>query len=167
MTDWTDDRKAQLRALWDEGHSASVIAECMGTTKNAIIGVAHRIRLPARPSPIRPAGSGKRPPRQYWRRKRPAQPKVTLPPIDQDAPPLAVNAVLRQSRAPQVFRHPPPTPKPPEMGFLAPLPCCWPIGEPRTPSFHFCQAPALPGKPYCRSHCQLAYGRVRASEATV
>jgi GcrA cell cycle regulator len=39
--------------------------------------------------------------------------------------------------------------------------CCWPLGEPGTPGFHFCGVDALPGKPYCVQHAQLAYVRVR------
>jgi GcrA cell cycle regulator len=39
--------------------------------------------------------------------------------------------------------------------------CCWPIGEPGTRSFRFCDADALSGKPYCQEHAQLAYVKVR------
>jgi GcrA cell cycle regulator len=39
--------------------------------------------------------------------------------------------------------------------------CCWPIGEPGTPDFHFCDAEARAGKPYCANHAQLAYVKVR------
>jgi GcrA cell cycle regulator len=39
--------------------------------------------------------------------------------------------------------------------------CCWPIGEPGTPDFHFCDADALAGKPYCAAHAQVAYVKVR------
>ena len=39
--------------------------------------------------------------------------------------------------------------------------CCWPIGEPGTRSFRFCDAESVPGKPYCSAHAQLAYVKVR------
>ena len=39
--------------------------------------------------------------------------------------------------------------------------CCWPIGEPGTRSFRFCDAESMAGKPYCDSHAQLAYVKVR------
>jgi len=39
--------------------------------------------------------------------------------------------------------------------------CCWPIGEPGTRSFCFCDAQSVPGKPYCSDHAQLAYVRLR------
>jgi len=41
------------------------------------------------------------------------------------------------------------------------IPCCWPIGEPGTKDFHFCDAGAIPGKPYCVEHAQIAYVKVR------
>ncbi len=40
-------------------------------------------------------------------------------------------------------------------------PCCWPIGEPGTKSFRFCDVDAIAGKPYCDEHASLAYVRVR------
>jgi GcrA cell cycle regulator len=39
--------------------------------------------------------------------------------------------------------------------------CCWPIGEPGTKSFRFCDEASLPGKPYCDDHAKLAYVRIR------
>jgi GcrA cell cycle regulator len=39
--------------------------------------------------------------------------------------------------------------------------CCWPIGEPGTPSFHFCGKAAATGRPYCEAHAEIAYVRVR------
>ena len=56
---WTDDRIDQLRKLWDQGLSASAIGRQLGVSKNAVVGKAHRLKLPARPSPIR---KGARPP---------------------------------------------------------------------------------------------------------
>jgi GcrA cell cycle regulator len=39
--------------------------------------------------------------------------------------------------------------------------CCWPIGEPGTPSFCFCTSEAVGNKPYCAEHSALAYVKVR------
>ncbi|WRH87295.1 GcrA family cell cycle regulator [Nguyenibacter sp. L1] len=41
------------------------------------------------------------------------------------------------------------------------LTCCWPLGDPGTPGFHFCGATPVPGKPYCAEHAQLAYVKLR------
>lgn len=40
-------------------------------------------------------------------------------------------------------------------------PCCLPIGEPSRPSFHFCGADNVVGKPYYPEHCDLAYRKNR------
>ena len=51
--DWTDQTIAILHTLWGEGHSTAEIGRRMHTSKNSIVGKAHRLQLPARPSPIR------------------------------------------------------------------------------------------------------------------
>ena len=46
---WTAEREEKLRELWKKGHSASQIAGMLeGTTRNAVIGKAHRLNLEAR-----------------------------------------------------------------------------------------------------------------------
>lgn len=50
--DWTDDAKRRLRALWDDGHSTAEIGRRLMCSKNAVVGKAHRLSLPARPSPL-------------------------------------------------------------------------------------------------------------------
>lgn len=39
--------------------------------------------------------------------------------------------------------------------------CCWPIGEPGTKTFRFCDSASLLGKPYCDEHARLAYVKIR------
>ncbi|MEM7071676.1 MAG: GcrA family cell cycle regulator [Pseudomonadota bacterium] len=41
--------------------------------------------------------------------------------------------------------------------------CQWPIGNPGEPGFHLCLKRALPGKPYCQAHCNIAYRSLAAS----
>jgi hypothetical protein len=50
---WTEEQIATLRGHWDAGLSAQQIARRLGMTKGAVIGKARRLRVPARPSPIR------------------------------------------------------------------------------------------------------------------
>ena len=53
--DWTDERVALLKTLWGQSVSASEIAKRLGdTTRNAVIGKAHRLGLSrkvAKPAP--------------------------------------------------------------------------------------------------------------------
>jgi GcrA cell cycle regulator len=50
---WTEELVAELIRLWQAGHSASRIGSLLGVSKNAVIGKAHRLKLPPRPSPIK------------------------------------------------------------------------------------------------------------------
>jgi GcrA cell cycle regulator len=139
--EWTDEIIAKLRLLWAEGLSTAEIGRRLNISKNAVVGKAHRLNLPARPSPIRRGADGP---------ARPATPRRTQGPT---LPPLAASfgapaPVLRQVVSP------------PKSSFRE-TPCCWPIGEPGKPSFHFCNAGSVPGKPYCEEHAAIAYVRVR------
>jgi GcrA cell cycle regulator len=160
--EWTDETIERLRALWAEGLSTAEIGRRMGISKNAVVGKAHRLNLPARPSPIRRDGSGAAP--------RPPAPRritgPTLPPLSTTEavpPPEPVRAAL----PPKPIHHDPaPAAPKPALRPLTPrigrsVACCWPIGEPGTPSFRFCDAEASQGKPYCTEHAAVAYVKVR------
>ncbi len=163
--EWNQETIGRLRALWSEGHSTAEIGRRLGVSKNAVVGKAHRLDLSARPSPIRRDGSqASRSPPTPRRIEGP-----TLPPLLSAQKPM-----VPASPRPQPVRIPPPAPAappilsaPPPRVQVVPRPfartvaCCWPIGEPGTKEFHFCDAGAVPGKPYCPEHAQLAYVRVR------
>lgn len=162
--DWNDEAIARLRVLWDEGHSTAEIGRRMAVSKNAVVGKAHRLNLPARPSPIRRDASGSAAPRP------PAPRRVTgptLPPLPAAEP--AREAVVAAPVVAEVVRVVAPAPAPNRAPVLRPVPvarsrnvtCCWPIGEPGTKSFRFCDSDATHGKPYCTEHAQLAYVKVR------
>jgi GcrA cell cycle regulator len=52
--DWSNETIEALRSLWADGKSASQIAKALGgISRNAVIGKAHRLKLPSRPSPIK------------------------------------------------------------------------------------------------------------------
>lgn len=136
---WTDDRIAELARLWQAGHSASEIGKRLGVSKNAVVGKAHRLRLPGRPSPIkREAAARAEPPR----RRKPAA-----------------------AAKPQVHRAPPRARLEEPGGGPG---CLWPIGDPGDADFHFCGELVTPGKPYCPEHAARAYitrSRDRSDEA--
>jgi len=55
---WSDEQIETLKALWGQGKPASEIAEILGnTSRNAVIGKAHRLGLSGRPSPIKKKAS--------------------------------------------------------------------------------------------------------------
>lgn len=51
--EWTDELIARLKELWEQGLSTAEIGRQLSITKNAVVGKAHRLGLPPRPSPIR------------------------------------------------------------------------------------------------------------------
>ena len=52
---WTEERIERLKKMWQDGATASQIAdELGGVSRNAVIGKAHRLGLEARPSPVKP-----------------------------------------------------------------------------------------------------------------
>lgn len=52
MPSLSEHEEATLRQLWTEGHATAEIGRRMGRSKNSIVGHAHRMDLPPRPSPI-------------------------------------------------------------------------------------------------------------------
>ncbi len=50
---WDQTTEYLLSELWAEGKTASEIGKQLGVTRNAVIGRAHKLKLPARPSPIK------------------------------------------------------------------------------------------------------------------
>ncbi len=132
---WTDTKKEELRMAWEEGLPASTIAEKLGegVSRNAVIGKAHRMGLPARPSPVKgadseavegdgEAGGGVLKPRT------PAKPRVKVARVQ-------LTSLLE----------------------LSEKICKWPIGHPGDSDFHFCGKPSQTGFPYCGEHCAVAY----------
>jgi len=67
--DWSFERIALLRELWDEGLSTAGIGRRLGISKNAVIGKAHRLKLTRRPSPVVRHSPGWTEQRvEHWRR---------------------------------------------------------------------------------------------------
>jgi GcrA cell cycle regulator len=172
--EWPDETIIRLRELWSEGHSTAEIGRRLGVSKNAVVGKAHRLDLPARPSPIRREGDRPQhrsgPPRHFS--------GPTLPPLTSTA--IAIGGVAGNTVLAPAHTAAPLPPRPPVAAIQRPvqlpprvvlpppprpygrvITCCWPIGEPGTRSFRFCDAESVPGKPYCDQHAQLAYVKVR------
>ena len=157
-TKWTPQMIAALREMWLAGDKTAAIARKLGVSKNAIVGKANRLDLVPRPSPIKRDGQ---PPA-------PRSPRLTVQPLP------ALRPLVQPTCLPVVASLPSNAPTasapvivpiaypPPAAAQLPPSParmtaCCWPLGEPRTKDFRFCDDPAVPNKPYCPVHCRAAY----------
>lgn len=174
---WDDETIRLLRDLWSQGLSTAEIGRRLGVSKNAIVGKAHRLDLDARPSPIRrdaakPAADR---PAPYPRTAGPTLPPLasaTVVPVVL-APPASSPATsnvqaLRPAAAVGPRPVAPAAPAPRPVMHSAPVQtrrstpsCCWPIGEPGTKTFRFCDDASVAGKPYCDEHAKLAYVKIR------
>jgi GcrA cell cycle regulator len=163
--EWNDETIVRLRTFWNEGLSTAEIGRRIGVSKNAVVGKAHRLGLSARPSPIRRGAAGAATPRPTAPRRivgPTLPPLATLPVVDPtpQEPRPVVRPVAVETPAPAPVVSPAPVRVvPPRLSRFAA--CCWPLGEPGTPTFRFCDGEALTGKPYCADHAQLAYVKVR------
>ena len=159
-TPWNEDRVGALRRLWDEGHTTAEIGRRLRVSKNAVVGKAHRLDLPARPDPIGRRGRTRqrldplpRPAAKPPGTGRPAACTATLARAHlKEANPAAARAAAVRQPAPP--KRPWEPRRPLRIGTAS---CCWPIGEPGTRTFRFCDDRALAGKPYCMEHAKLAY----------
>nr|WP_294552313.1 GcrA family cell cycle regulator [uncultured Rhodopila sp.] len=160
-TPWNEDRVGTLRRLWHEGHTTAEIGRRLRVSKNAIVGKAHRLDLEARPDPIRRSGRTKQRPDPSLppvakapgiRRLAAASVATCAPARPKETKPAAARAAAVQRLAPP--KRPWEPCRPLRIGTAS---CCWPIGEPGTRTFRFCDDRALAGKPYCLEHAKLAY----------
>jgi GcrA cell cycle regulator len=167
--EWNDETIARLRVLWAEGLSTAEIGRRMGISKNAVVGKAHRLLLASRPSPIRRDADGSRPARPAVPRRvtGPTLPSLALATVPREdnpvmpARPLAASSMPEDVAPARVMRPLSVAARAPNPDRRRNLPCCWPIGEPGTRSFRFCDGESLAGKPYCETHAALAYVKVR------
>ncbi|PHY92951.1 GcrA cell cycle regulator [Acetobacter pomorum] len=189
--EWTEEIIAQLKALWAEGLSTAEIGRRLSITKNAVVGKAHRLGLPPRPSPIRRNAKPKTTEKteaastpataQTAIPSQPAKQAEATPAVAAEKPQAPTSARVTTPVAPAaptaeekpVKKEKPAAsskskPKASLRSISDPEPqkrrgpsCCWPIGDPGTPGFHFCGATPIPGKPYCEEHAQIAYVRLR------
>ena len=184
---WTPGAIAWIRDAWITGLSAKAIADRFGqgVTKNHIVGV--KSRNPGfgdRGSPIIRQGDGRAAadvPRCRQVGARPTRaPKVTLPPVATSKP-GALTAQLVGSGAWNAGMDEEFPREEPVVVLLREVPvrvtpvvvfkpraasaCCFPIGDPGTKGFRFCDDTAVSGRPYCDEHCATAYSTWRREGA--
>ncbi len=107
---WTEERIETLKKMWDSGLTATQIAEELGgISRNAVIGKAHRLGLPARPSPVKPNEARSEAPRPA-----PAAAPAAPPAASHAAPASAAPA------APRPIPEPRPVPDGPVLRSVGP-----------------------------------------------
>jgi len=142
-TDWSEAELSILRDLWAAGMSTRLIGVELGRSRNSVVGKAHRLLLPPRPSHIgRKRGEPLPPPRP-----RPVVVRVRLRPVQ-------IASLGRRPPAPP----PPAPPGPPQAPQAGQDTCQWPVSDDRP--WRFCGAAvAASGCPYCTTHMAVAWHR--------
>ena len=135
---WTDEKVEKLKELWTKGHTASQIAESLGgTTRNAVIGKAHRLNLEAR-APSKQSG---------------ASTTSQNRPIKRGPAPTSRKAKFQSILLDKNFE--PENPK--SLEDLTDQTCKWPIGHPNEDKFYFCGRKPEGEFPYCKLHVLYAF----------
>ena len=135
---WTEEKVKKLKELWSKGHTASQIAETLGdTTRNAVIGKAHRLNLEARaPS------------------KQSSQSSTSVNrPVRRGSAPISGKAKFQSILLDKNFE--PENPK--SLEELTDTTCKWPIGHPNEEKFYFCGRKPEGEFPYCKLHVLYAF----------
>ena len=135
---WTDEKVEKLKELWTKGHTASQIAAALGdTTRNAVIGKAHRLNLEARAPSKHSGASASRENKQIRRGPAPTSRKAKFQSI-----------LLDKNFEPE---------NPKSLEELTDTTCKWPIGHPNEEKFYFCGRKPEGEFPYCKLHVLYAF----------
>ena len=142
---WTPEKVERLKQEWEAGTSARLIADMLGTTRNAVIGKAHRMELPVHADSVfrshAQAKRAKRKPRSKTRiRRKPAR----LPSARAPAAPLSL-ALTDPLRIP--------------FADLESFHCRYPVSD-RAPHF-FCGHARRHKSAFCAFHHALCYEKPR------
>lgn len=142
MTPWTDDRVARLKALWNNGTSATEIAaELGGVTRNAVLGKIHRDGLSGRTKRV--AAPRRAPKERLVRVSRPSVLSEAAPTIEPSVASVDDAEIPIEQRRTLVS--------------LDSRCCHWPVGHPCEAGFFFCGAVVNEFEPYCPSHMRRAH----------
>ena len=146
---WTPDRENKLKALWKKGHTASQIAALIGeTTRNAVIGKAHRLNLAARAVSKKLSITPKAKKENY---------------IEIKQEKLSRKARFKALLLDKNFE--PENPK--KLEELTDETCRWPIGHPYEEKFYFCGRKPMEKFPYCKLHMLYAFQPKHAKEEDI
>ena len=134
---WTDEKVNKLKELWGKGHTASQIAQILGdTTRNAVIGKAHRLKLEAR-APSKQISQNSNQTKQ----------------VRKTSQPLSRRARFQALLLDKNFQ----AEDPKSLEELSDKTCRWPIGHPNEKGFYFCGRTPEEEFPYCKLHIIHAF----------
>ena len=141
---WSDHSENKLRELWNKGYTASQIAEMIGnTSRNAVIGKAHRLNLASRVTKKNPNS------------------KLQVKKNNTTKP----SKVMTRSRFKSLLLDKDFEPENPKaLEELSDSTCRWPIGHPDEENFYFCGRNPIKGFPYCKLHVLYAFQPKNAKE---
>ena len=147
---WTAEKEKKLKELWSKGHTASQIAALLGdTTRNAVIGKAHRLNLEAR-AVSKKTSSNKI---NSNNTERSNTPDVKTKKLGRKAKFQAL--LLDKNFEPE---------NPKKLEELTDDTCRWPIGHPYEEKFYFCGRKSIDKFPYCKLHVLYAFQPKNAKE---
>ena len=138
------DEEDVVRRMAAEGASAREIAECLGRTRNSIIGYMNRMGISGRKRNVRTV--------QLQKKRKQKQPRTTIKPSRHSSYVEAVNVPEDERR-----------------GLIDRLDnqCCFPIGDPLKKDFHYCNRDREYGKSYCAHHGAVMHGKRKAQSRRV
>jgi GcrA cell cycle regulator len=146
---WNPEKEKKLKELWTKGHTASQIANLLGdTTRNAVIGKAHRLNLEAR-AVSRKSDSN-------TNKESNTTPAVKTPKLGRKA--RFKSLLLDKNFEPK---------NPKTLEELTDETCRWPIGHPPEKDFHFCGRKPLEKFPYCKLHVLYAFQPKNAKDEDI
>jgi len=147
---WTPERESKLKELWKKGHTASQIASMLGdTTRNAVIGKAHRLNLQARSKSKKITSK--------------VNTENNVQTENKSSPKIGRKAKFKALLLDKNFEEE----NPKKLEELTDETCRWPIGHPHEENFYFCGRKSIDKFPYCKLHVLYAFQPKNAKEEDI
>ena len=147
---WTPEREEKLRELWKKGNTASQIANILGdTTRNAVIGKAHRLNLQARSKSKKITSK--------------VNTENNVQTENKISPKIGRKAKFKALLSDKNFEEE----NPKKLEELTDETCRWPIGHPHEENFYFCGRKSIDKFPYCKLHVLYAFQPKNAKEEDI